>query len=261
MIHKNYIKFSYSKYNLFYTLSSQNYNIIQKTLFIKIHTKIQYNYKNILHTYIFDQKNKKKIIKINKNKDKEPWWNEKCWKLKIDYIAAWNNWISNIINKQEYLDKRWVYRKALRDAKLKYGVNIIDSCRKERNARKYWQIIGTYKDKKWVSLNTDIKAHEWLDHFRNTLNGFDDFKKNTGIEEFIENYLINNTDVNSNEIKEVEINRAIKSLKNNKAAGMNKIANEAWKAAKQIVIKYESQRNYQMTGPYVLYYLFSKKVI
>ena len=85
-----------------------------------------------------------------------------------------------------------------------------------------WEYINKQR-KKRIGISNKIDLKEWKDHFKALLEGVDGKKE---VEEFEE--MDNTEGEEEEEITEAEVKEQIRKLKKKKAAGEDKIENEAW---------------------------------
>ena len=174
---------------------------------------------------VFGETNRKS--KQNTCMKSKPWFNKECKERRSEFHEARNQYKKSktASNKADMNLKAKTYRKVLNTCYKKYT----DKCASElrslskNDTKSFWKTLHKFSSKKRDAPNVDL---ETLYEYVNKLNAGDDELENLNIDVDV---ICNNEvfdEILNGEISELEIQDAIRSLKNNKVPGADKIVNE-----------------------------------
>ena len=183
----------------------------------------------------------------NKNsniRNSQKWFDRECNDLRIKLRKSANKLHKkplnvNIRTEYHYLTKQ--YKCLLRSKKRKFDNDIVNSIIKERNPRQFWSTLKSTNNTNKNVPEQNIPVEKLLSHFSTLHSSIDKTCCSPAQKNIIEqtdNFQAKNNDndiLNMN-ITENEIRKAIKKLKNKKAAGNDKIRNEMIKCGINIFI-------------------------
>ena len=106
-----------------------------------------------------------------------------------------------------------------------------------------WEYINKQR-KKRIGISNKIDLKEWKDHFKTLLEGVD-CKKEVGELEEIDNTEGEKKQEEEDEITGAEVKEQIRKFKKKKAAGEDKIENEAWIYGNVKIPSKKDHRNFQ----------------
>ena len=174
----------------------------------------------------------KEEVKIKKWKlGSFKWWNSNCTKKKREARKALRNWRRGKGDKEDYQKKRREYKKVCDERRRELQENTENEIMQLKGENQIWEYINKQR-KKRIGISNKIDLKEWKDHFKTLLEG-DDCKKEVGELEEIDN----TEGEEEEEITEAEVKEQIRKLKKKKAAGEDKIENEAWIYGNMKIVK------------------------
>ena len=174
--------------------------------------------------------------KRKQNSRSKPWFDDKCKMLKTHCSQLF------ALSKQDPFNRRHrfefnrikkLYKSTIKSNKSHFEKNIwasLDNFHKS-NPKKYWKLLSDLRGLDDKQQQNPIAMDQWVKHFSTLLN--DALKPNKTLIAEIDSYIDLNRDKIFNElnfsISLAETAEAIKSLKINKAAGLDGIVNEMFK--------------------------------
>lgn len=169
----------------------------------------------------------KKEIKIRKWKlGFRKWWDKECAKEKREVKKKLRLWKEGKGTYEDYRKERKKWKELCREKERGIKEEEEAQLRGIKNETEAWKFINKYR-KKRETVENSIGKHEWLEHFRNLLEGSSERK--VGEERKVEEEKI--------ELEDTEIRKAIKNAKRKKAGGIDEITNEAWIFGEEIIEK------------------------
>ena len=166
---------------------------------------------------------RKRIIK------KKPWFDNDCLVLfrHVRYLGkqvANNIWDKSL--RLKFYSENKKYKRAIKKKHKLFKSNIFKQLleSEKNNPKDFWNTVNSLMDKFKTDPSADISQDEWASYFKKLLNN----SKNVDINNEIDNNTLYNFENNglNNYIKEVEILKAVKSLKSGKSCGIDQISNE-----------------------------------
>lgn len=156
--------------------------------------------------------------------NKERWWDEECDKKKSELIRIIKLVKEGKVNTETRNEKRKEYKWTIKKKKEEFNTNLTKEIEKDKSMKKFWQALNETK-KKRTTASKKIKKEEWAVHFRK--------QYGTNAKEYTEENLRQNkeqSNINEEEIEKIkgEVKEIIDKMKKRKAAGEDKIPNEAW---------------------------------
>lgn len=187
---------------------------------------------------VADTSLKRKSQKINSNKKvtKKPKWQdhslEELKKQLIDKEVLFKKYNKDPLVRGSYFSALKHYRKARRAKIRNHKQNVLDELDeiKDKNPKLYWELLNKFfrEEDNQENCSENISAEEWLKYFKDLNSSKTNNNSNIDVLlELAENKKIFNE--LDNKITEKEVLHAIKSLKNKKACGLDKILNEMLK--------------------------------
>ena len=177
-----------------------------------------------------------KKTKSMKSKSK-PWFGDNCKTLKMHCSKLFKLVKQNPFNRQLRFDMnriRKLYKTTLKRNKSDFERKIwssLNECQ-NKNPKQFWKLFSELKGLDEKYKNNPIPMKDWVEHFTALLNK--SLKPNPELDNEISAYIKLNRNSIFNElnfrINSEEIHNAVKSLKLNKAAGVDGIINEMFKA-------------------------------
>ena len=177
----------------------------------------------------------KKVFSVNKRSNSKPWFNYECKRARNLYhkTRQMYNKYKTSFYKDILKTVSKSYKKTLSQHYNRFNNDKINKLRavKRNNPREYWKIINSQK--KSEDIGASVQA--FYDHFTNMNKTNNDNN----------NYIDVNDDTETNDNAGNELNQTItapeilsniKSLKNNKAAGIDSIVNEHIKSTAEIML-------------------------
>ncbi|XP_025837669.1 uncharacterized protein LOC112906852 [Agrilus planipennis] len=162
-----------------------------------------------------------KKIRINTSIQKKKWWDQECHAAKLELKKTRKKYIETGELKTDYCECKKKYKKIIEDKKRLTLEKDWSEARKDKTGKKFWELINKQRTKK-EEISKKIHMVEWTEHFAKQMGGkVVEETRQLGKEEKIEK----NED---HEITQEEVEQVIKKLKKKKAAGEDKITNEAW---------------------------------
>ncbi|XP_025265271.1 uncharacterized protein LOC112638231 [Camponotus floridanus] len=167
-----------------------------------------------------------KKIKVKERPDEKRWWDEECHFAKKELKDAKRGYREDETKKDQYLVYRKKYRNLLEKKKTNYKEREWIEAKNDKSGKKFWEIINRQR-KRRTKMSDKIKINEWKEHFQVQMKG-------TVEKEVVEIDRIANQE---NEISLKEVRDVIKRLKKKKAAGEDKIPNEAWLYGEEEIVE------------------------
>jgi len=115
--------------------------------------------------------------------------------------------------------KRKYIRKYVKERRERRMKNAKKETEEAKTKVQVWNIVNRQR-KKWKGINKDIEREEWERYFRETL---------AGIEKKVRGEKVRRGSREDGELEKEKIRRAIGSLKNGKAIGIDGVSSEVWK--------------------------------
>lgn len=159
-----------------------------------------------------------KTIRINYDPLKQRWWDKECHLEKLKLKEAKRESIKDKNNAEKFFKMRRNYRNLIDIKKEQLKIQEW----KDKSGRKFWEMVNRQR-KNREGISDRIDMTEWEEHFMKQMDGAKTEEENR--KEQQEKHI--NTE-NENEIDLQEIRNAIVRMKKKKAAGGDKIPNEAW---------------------------------
>ena len=158
----------------------------------------------------------------NDNTFKKPWFNDKCLLAKRNIknyykVLKKNNYDDNSM--YYYNQSKNYYKYLTNYYKALYEKDILEKMRNTKNSYDFWKTINKFKKFEKITIN-DVPLETWQQYFQNVYfptPAIDIIKDNKIHPELDKNITID------------ELNKALKSLKNNKSSGTDEIPNETYK--------------------------------
>jgi len=158
-----------------------------------------------------------KKIKVKDGTDEKGWWDEECHIAKKELKDAKRRYREDGTKKDQYLICRRKYRSLLEKKKTNYKEREWIEAKKDKTGKKFWEIINRQKRRR-TKMSDKIKMSEWKEHFQEQMEGTVEKEA-----EVIDRAVNQGEEIGLKEVKDV-----IKKMKRKKAAGEDKIPNEAW---------------------------------
>ena len=183
------------------------------------------------------QKTKNKNTK--KKKRSMPWFNYDCQKVKIELnkmSKKLGHEPSNSFLRGKYHVFRKKFKKMIKQTKRKYKQDICSQLENlhDNNPKTYWNLIEKLKNVDNSNKENDppINPQEWLDYFNKLLSDskIDQIKELETVQKLKDLEKIQTFTPLDFTLKPDEISSAIKTLKLNKAVGLDSVCNEMLKA-------------------------------
>ena len=174
------------------------------------------------------------------------WYDAECRHLKRDANRALSSYkrsrkekdpISHEQRKRDYTIKRSLYQTKIREKKKVYREKVYASLLRSKNdSNRFWNIVRDSRKK--MSKIPSIPIELWKDHFENILSQQsvrnqeipDTSQENVGADTCVQEL--------DEEITDIEIKSAIRSLKSGKASGPDELPPEFFKAAEAKILPY-----------------------
>ena len=185
---------------------------------------------------------------INKKNKCKKWFDSDC-KLALKNVKTIANMMrKNPYNKQllhEFFHKRKIYKRTLQSKKRQFTNKILNELENlhDKSPNKFWDLAKklNYSSTNHTNISPNIQPKEWFNYFNNLMGKQTIItSQNQSFDQEITDYVALNKDKIFNElnfqITRIETKRAISKLKNNKAAGNDKILNEFIKTGQETLI-------------------------
>ena len=192
------------------------------------------------------QDGKPRAKKQPRKSENKPWFNEECSEKRKEFYQAKNNYKTKVCtaNKEIMNQKSKIYRQSMKAAYKEYHNDLQKTLRnlKSSDPKEYWKIINSAAGSNTKIGNITIDS--FMDHFKN-LNKADTTATTQSPEtnptnptNHAEDPIEGEDDLPFNQpVTVFEIRKAVKKLKNGKAAGIDQILNEFIKHSPEDMLK------------------------
>ena len=152
----------------------------------------------------------------------EKWWYEECHKRKIVLTKALKEMRSKEISEEEWRKRRKEYINFLEKKKRDKGKEWLRELEKDKGMKMFWKAVSSCK-KTGSQVDETITKYTWRDHFRGQYIIKEAAVGTPESNEREEEDVVSVEDITTEEVRET-----IRKLKEKKAAGQDRITNEAW---------------------------------
>jgi len=175
---------------------------------------------------------------INNKNNNKPWFTKECNKIRKEFNKARDVYkkVKNEVNKNSLNNKAKEYKTVLNKNYFQYQKKCEDEIRRasKSDSKGLWKILNKFSGN--FKENPDVDLQTLFDYFKE-LNAEIHADDVVGPTNIANNNISTVCEALLNsEITEAEIKEAIQSLKNNKASGIDGIANEYLKVTSPVII-------------------------
>ena len=179
--------------------------------------------------------------KNRKSKISKVWFDNDCKILRKQLKKTANRLHKNPVDisiRSEYHTITKQYKHLLKYKKKMFDNKIVESLIKEKNTKRFWSTLKSTSNTNTVNEQT-IPVDNLFDHFKTLHSNIDENNHTPSQKSIVEQVNVYQSNQNNNlniPIKEIEIKKAIKNLKNQKSAGNDRIRNEMHKCGENLII-------------------------
>lgn len=157
---------------------------------------------------------------------KKPWFDKECERVRSRVFKLLNLYRSTntIYVRHLYIEANKEYNKIREIKRKQYNQELIERLKDVKNTKQFWEAAKSYKTKQ-MYVGNNIKVQDWVRHFKLLLDPQMCVEPVLFAEPFIEDSFLNK------KFDKYELRQVLKSAKNNKAPGFDRIPYEFYKYA------------------------------